>query len=74
MNLSKWDRQIHRWLAIVFTITVVAVTVGIVVVGQEQLAAWVYLAPLLPLGLLVITGLYLFALPYAARWRRGRRV
>jgi hypothetical protein len=29
-------------------------------------------SPLLPLALLALTGLYLFALPYAARWRRGR--
>jgi len=28
--------------------------------------------PLLPLALLLLTGLYLFVLPYAARWRSGR--
>ena len=28
---------------------------------------------LLPLALLFFTGLYLFALPYAAKWRSGRR-
>jgi hypothetical protein len=30
-------------------------------------------SPLLPLTLLLFTGLYLFVLPYAARWRSGRR-
>jgi len=30
-------------------------------------------SPLLPLALLLFTGLYLFALPYATRWRRVRR-
>lgn len=30
-------------------------------------------SPLLPLALLMITGLYLFALPYVAKWRGGRR-
>jgi hypothetical protein len=27
-----------------------------------------------PLFLLMFTGLYLFALPYATKWRSGRRV
>jgi hypothetical protein len=30
-------------------------------------------APLLPLALLLVTGLYLFVLPHAAKWRSGRR-
>ena len=30
-------------------------------------------SPLLPLALLLFTGLYLFVLPYATRWRSGRR-
>ena len=34
---------------------------------------WVGLLALLPLILLLLTGLYMFALPYAARWRRVRR-
>ena len=29
-------------------------------------------SPLLPLALLLFTGLYLFVLPYAIRWRRGQ--
>ena len=29
--------------------------------------------PLLPLALLLFTGLYLFVLPYATKWRSGRR-
>jgi hypothetical protein len=30
-------------------------------------------SPLLPLALLLFTGLYLFALPYLTRWRGRRR-
>jgi hypothetical protein len=30
-------------------------------------------SPLLPLALLLLTGLYLFVLPHATRWRGGRR-
>jgi ABC-type polysaccharide/polyol phosphate export permease len=72
MKLDIWTRQIHRWLSIIFTAVVVAIfiTLG---VGKE-LAYWVYLLPLLPLALLVLTGLYMFVLPYAARWRIARRV
>jgi len=72
MNWNKWVRQFHRWMSITFTVTVIIVTVVIVV--QEEPAVWVSLTPLLPLALLLFTGLYLFALPYAAKWRNGRRM
>ena len=39
---------------------------------MEKHAVWVGLLALLPLFLLLFTGLYLFALPYAAKWRGGR--
>ncbi|PYT13151.1 MAG: hypothetical protein DMG59_21410 [Acidobacteria bacterium] len=70
MNWNKWVRQIHRWLSIAFT---VAVIVNIVAVGQGKYTVWVGLLALLPLALLLFTGLYLFVLPYATTWRSGRR-
>ena len=70
MNWNRWVRQTHRWLSIAFTI---AVIVNIVAVGRGKYTFWVGLAALLPLALLLFTGLYLFALPYTTRWRRGRR-
>jgi hypothetical protein len=70
LNGNKWVRQIHRWLAIVFTVTVV---VTFVALAQEDPVVWVSYVPLLPLALLLFTGLYLFVLPYAAKWRSGRR-
>jgi len=33
--------------------------------------AWVVYSPLPPLFLMLFTGLYMFALPYAAKWRNG---
>jgi hypothetical protein len=63
MNWNGWVRQIHRWLSIAFT---VAVIVNIVALAQAEQAVWVGLLALLPLVLLLLTGLYLFALPYAA--------
>jgi hypothetical protein len=70
LNWNKWVRQTHRWLSIAFT---VAVIVNIVALGKEKPAVWVGLLALLPLALLLFTGLYLFALPYATRWRSARR-
>ena len=70
MNWNSWIRQIHRWLAIAFT---VAVIVNIVALRQEESAVWVGLLALLPLALRLFTGLYLFMLPYATKWRSGRR-
>jgi heme A synthase len=70
LNWSKWIRQTHRWLSIAFT---VAVIVNIVAVEQKKYTFWVGLLALLPLALLLFTGLYLFVLPYATNWRSGRR-
>lgn len=70
MSWSHGVRQFHRWVSIVFTLTVVA---NFVVLAQGKPPTWVTYSPLLPLALLLASGLYLFVLPYAARWRRGRR-
>jgi hypothetical protein len=68
MNWNKWIRQTHRWLSIVFTLTVIANFVALAV-GPGQPPALVTYSPLLPLALLLLTGLYLFVLPYTAKWR-----
>ena len=69
MNWNKWIRQFHRWLSIAFTLAVIA---NLVVMGKGQIAVWVGLATLVPLIALLVTGLYLFLLPHAARWRQRR--
>jgi len=66
LNWNKWVRQTHRWLSIAFT---VAVIVNGVVVAKGKYTGWVGFLALLPLALLLFTGLYLFVLPYAAKWR-----
>lgn len=70
---NTWIRRIHRWLSIAFTAGVIGNTIVIFGLGQSQPPYWVYLFALIPLALLLITGLYLFVLPYAAEWRGGRR-
>ena len=64
-------RQLHRWVSMAFTLTVIA---NFVAMAWGTPPAWVTYSPLLPLALLLFTGLYLFALPYLARWRGARRV
>ncbi len=70
MNWSKWIRQAHRWLSIAFTI---AVVINIVALVRQEQAVWVGLLALFPLILLLLSGLYLFVLPYTIRWR-GERI
>jgi len=70
VNWNKWIRQFHRWVSIIFTLTVI---VTFIALAQEKPVVWVSYVPLLPLALLVLTGLYLFALPYITKWRGGQR-
>jgi hypothetical protein len=70
LNWNKWIRQTHRWVSIAFTVGVI---VNIVAVEQKKYTFWVGLLALLPLALQTFTGLYLFVLPYAAKWSSGRR-
>ena len=63
-------RQTHRWLSIVFTLTVIANFVVLAMTGGQQPPAYVTYSPLLPLFLLMFSGLYLFALPYTAKWKK----
>ena len=70
MNWNTIVRQAHRWLSIVFTVTVIA---NFVALARGTPPAWVTYSPLLPLFLLLFSGLYLFMLPYIVRWRSRRR-
>ena len=70
MNWNQWIRQTHRWLSIAFTVTVIANFVALVRGGTPP--PWVTYSPLVRLGLLLFTGLYMFVLPHATRWRSGR--
>jgi hypothetical protein len=70
LNWNTWVRQIHRWLSIVFTVTVI---ICFAALTQEAPADWVFYLPLPPLAVLLSTGLYLFVLPYATRYGRAWR-
>jgi hypothetical protein len=57
-------------MSVAFTATVIAVFIAL---AQDAPMVWISYVPLLPLAVLLLTGLYLFALPYVARWRRAPR-
>ena len=65
-GLEQIGRQIHRWLSIVFTMTVVA---NFVSTALGKPSGWIAYSPLLPLFLMLFTGLYMLVLPYVAKWR-----
>lgn len=69
--MKNWNpliRQFHRWISIAFTLAVI-VNIAALSMGVNQF--WIGLLALVPLILLLVTGLYLFALPYLAKARRA---
>jgi heme A synthase len=67
MNWSKWMRQSHRWLSMVFT---VAVIINGLTVVRGKYNNKLGLSAVGILALLFLTGMYLFVLPYVKK-RRG---
>ncbi len=64
--MASWIRQLHRWLGIIFTVTVIA---NFVAMARGTPPAWITYSPLPPLFLLMLSGLYMFFRPYFAKGR-----
>ena len=62
MNWNKWVRQTHRWVSIAFTVTVIANFIALAQ-GGGMPPPWVTYSPLLPLALLLFSGLYCSCCP-----------
>lgn len=74
MNWSSSVRRTHRWLSVVFAAAVlVNIALNVLPLASEELATWVGMVTLLPLTLLLVTGLYLFVLPYTNPKNRRHR-
>lgn len=67
--MNSWIRQFHRWVSTAFVLAVIATTVAL---AQKEPVMWMSYVPLAPLALLAISGIYMFFLPYVARWRARR--
>ena len=58
--MSTWIRTTHRWLGV----SLIALTIiNIIAFSLGQAIPWLYYLPLLPLFLLMLSGLYMFVLP-----------
>jgi hypothetical protein len=69
VSWNRWIRQFHRWVSLAFVVCVVATTIAL---AQKEPIVWMSYVPLLPLALLSITGIYMFLVPYFAKWRGAR--
>jgi hypothetical protein len=65
MNLSMRIRQTHRWLGVIFTLTVFA-NFAWMAFGTPP--PFIVYSPLIPLFILMFSGLYMIARDYA--WKR----
>ncbi|HEU5352633.1 MAG TPA: hypothetical protein VFU55_13660 [Terracidiphilus sp.] len=70
MKWNHWIRQTHRWLSVAFMVTVL---LNAIAVFRGHYSRTLGLVAVVPLAFLFFTGVYLFMLPYAVRWRRVRR-
>ena len=67
--MSKFIRQFHRWTSVLFVLTIIVTTIAL---AQPVPIVWVSYIPLVPLFLLLGTGIYMFVLPNVQRWRAAR--
>lgn len=63
--MPRLVRQTHRWISILFVAIVIAI-MAMQATGTV-FAEWIYYLPLLPLFILMLTGIYMFVLPYLRR-------
>lgn len=68
VRMSKFIRQVHRWVSALFVLSVVATTITL---AQPEPMMWMSYVPLAPLAPLALSGIYLFALPYLPKRRAG---
>lgn len=61
MISQSWIRQGHRWLGILLTLTILA---NFLVMAFGTPPPAIVYAPLAPLALLLVSGLYMFFQPY----------
>ena len=70
MALNRWTRWIHRWVSAIFVACVIAATAA-AATGQDT-GSPVFYAPLAPLLVLMLSGVYLFVRPWLGRRIPGR--
>ena len=71
---NKWTRKFHRWIAIP---TIIIIPLAVIAKfsggGGEYLPPQIEQFQSILMLLLVISGTYLYLIPYIAKWQRKRR-
>lgn len=71
--LNKWTRKFHRWIAIPTIIIIpIAVISKFTGSGTEHLPLQIEQLQSILMLLLVISGSYLYLVPYFTKWARNR--
>ena len=71
---NKWSRKFHRWIAIPTIIIIpLAVVSKFAGGGSEHLPPQIEQFQSILMLLLVISGTYLYLIPYIVKWQRERR-
>ena len=73
MSWNRWIRQAHRWLSVAFTLAVLVNVLLNATGASEEVTLRAGMVTLVPLGLLLLTGIYLFVLPYLSPKDRSPR-
>ena len=70
---NKWTRKFHRWIAIPTIIIIpIAVISKFTGSGEEHLPLQIEQLQSILMLLLVISGSYLYLIPYFTKWNRNR--
>ncbi len=73
-KVNKWIRQIHRWLVVPFLVAIIyLIFESLLSSTTAELPVWFSSVAVCLLFALLLTGIYLFALHYNAKWRRINR-
>lgn len=67
-HVSAFIRQFHRWVSVLFVLSVVATAIAL---SRPEPLVWMSYLLLFPLALLALSGLYLFVLPYLLKRNAG---
>ena len=71
---NKWSRRFHRWIAIP---TIIIIPLAVISKfsggGTEHLPPQIEQLQSILMLLLVISGTYLYLIPYLTKWQRNRR-
>ncbi len=71
---NKWTRKFHRWIAIPTVIIIpLAVISKFTADASEHLPPQIEQFQSILMLLLVISGSYLYLIPYITKWQRNRR-